>query len=317
MVGKPPGTGVVFSTRRSTQRVLYRAVDGTYWEIVYLNGSVNGIMPWHIHEGSPLAAPAPPAPAEPPEELDLAFLLSGSPIKRESLFTDALPGSTEAILALLSAPLCVDPEGLWQRTLSPVETDDPLHCDLHRSQVLPGLALRRSRNTARSYGSYAPPCSGCRIGAEEEAGDAADDAELKECTEWLNLHINYLTDASIAGLPAATIADRRAEVESGMVRLEICDAWSAFGLSRETTGQFITSHEVGGFGDPAAIMRAATTALAADDAAADIRRAMTIIGEAKEILKTATGRLRMTPLGAGYAAYKIAMEFLAANPPTS
>ena len=113
-----------------------------------------------------------------------------------------------------------------------------------------------------------------------------------------------------------------------MFRLEVCDAWAAFGLSRETTGQFITSRarsagseppsaagrarEAGGFGNPA-VMRSATIALAADDAVADIRRAMTIITEAKDILRTATARLRATPQGAGYAAYKAAMAFLEKN----
>lgn len=327
MAGKPPGTGVVFSTRRSTHRVLYRALDGSYWEIVYLNGLVNGIIPWHISDTSPLRA-AHPAPepvevagaAEAPEELDIAFLLSGSPFKRESIFAapcadaryvpgldidaipfvddDALlgpvvrvmdvslslPGSTEDLLA---GPPRVDPA-------TALAADHPLHCDLHRDHVLPGVALRRSRNTARSYGMFAPACSGCRIGAEEEAADAAADAELKVCTEWLNLRINDLADASIAGLPTSVLADRRAEVEGGMIRLEICDAWSAFG-------------------DPA-VMRAATAALAADDAAADIRRAMSIIAEAKDILRTATARLRATPMGAGYAAYKTALAFLEKNP---
>ena len=274
MVGKPPGTGVVFSTRRSTQRVLYRALDGSYWEIVYLNGPVNGISPWYISEDSPLHVPAAPAPAE----LDMAFCVErgcGSPFQRESLFVglSALPGSSVALLT----------------------DDDPLHCDLHRDQVILGPGLRRSRNTARSYGMYAPSCSGCRIGAEEEAADEAADADLKACTEWLNLRINDLAEASIAGHSVATIADRRAEVEGGMISLEICDAWVSFG-------------------DPA-VMRAATIALAADDAAADIRRAMTIIAEAKDILRTATARLRATPQGAGYAAYKIAIAFLEANPP--
>lgn len=340
MAGKPPGTGVVFSTRRSTQRVLYRALDGTYWEIVYLNGHVGGISPWHIAEESPLREAPAPAPVDPvadrlmgrlravaaagpapePEAglLDLAFLLSGSPFRRESLFADldlridvvpfvepdeALSGSTED---LLSGPLRVDPEApeaLWMRAGSPaeraailatLEADHPLHCHLHRDQILPGRLLRRSRNTGRSYGSYAPSCSGCRIGAAEEAADAAEDAELKACTEWLNLRVNDLADASIADLPVPVLADRRAEIEGGMFRLEVCDAWTSFG-------------------DPA-VMRSATIALAADDAAADIRRAMGVIAEAKDILKTATGRLRATPRGAGYAAYKVAMAFLAQNP---
>lgn len=267
----------------------------------------------------PAAAGGAGAPAAP--ELDLAFLLSGSPFKRESLFTAlhaddisviepaellgpvALPGSTED---LLHGPLRVDPEApeaRWMRAGSPaeraailatLEADHPLHCHLHRDQILPGRRLRRSRNTGRSYGMYAPSCSGCRIGAAEEAADAAEDAELKACTQWLNLRMNDLADASIADLPASVLADRRAEVEGGMFRLEACDAWSAFG-------------------DPA-VMRAAEVALAADDAAADIRRAMSIIAEAKDILRTATGRLRATPRGAGYAAYKAAMAFLAANP---
>lgn len=277
MVGKPPGTGDVFSTRRSTQRVLYRALDGSYWEIVYLNGQVNGISPWH----SPLA----------PEELDMAFLLSGSPFHPESIFAglDVIPFAEPAVSFALpgsTAALIVDDED-----------DDPLHCDLHRYQVLPdmlggpGAGLRRSRNTARSYGSYAPSCSGCRIGAAEEAADAAADAELKTCTEWLNLQINSLTDASIAG---GETTGCRTAVEDGMIRLEACDAWVCFS-------------------DPA-VMRSATAALAADDAATDIRRAMNIIAETKELLKAATGRLRATPMGAGYAAYKIAMAFLEENP---
>lgn len=357
MAGKPPGTAVLYSARRSTRRYLYRRLeDGSYWEVVYFGGVATGAIPWYIHEGSPLApapapapepveaaraalmgrlravAAAPPAPPAAPEAglLDLAFLLSGSPFKRESLFTAlraedldaisfteeddallgpvvrtlpvALPGSTED---LLSGPLRVDPEApeaRWLRAGSPaeraailatLEADHPLHCHLHRSQALPGPGLRRSRNSFRSYGSYAPSCSGCRIGAAEEAADAAEDAELKVCTEWLNLRVNDLADASIAGLPAAVLADRRAEVEGGMIRLEVCDAWSAFG-------------------DPA-VMRSATIALAADDAAADIRRAMSIIAEAKDILRTATGRLRATPQGAGYAAYKTAMAFLEKN----
>jgi serine/threonine protein phosphatase PrpC len=381
MVGKPPGTAVLYSARRSTRRYLYRRLeDGSYWEVVYFGGEATGAIPWLLEEDSPLrAAPAPvdpvtdrlmgrlravataaPAP-EPPAALDLAFLLSGSPIKRESLFTGlglddisviepadetdallwgptvkvvdmdlslpteimsclstppALPGSTAAILhrADPTAPeaprtQCGDRtsqlcwEDRWLRAGSPEEraaileslpADHPLHCDLHRSQALPGPGLRRSRNSFRSYGSYAPPCSGCRIGAEEEIADAADDAELTVCTEWLNLRIADLADASVAGHSAAALADRRAEVEGGMIRLEICEAWSAFG-------------------DPA-VMRAAEVALAADDAAADIRRAMTIIAEAKDILRTATGRLRATPQGAGYAAYKTAMAFLEANP---
>lgn len=384
MAGKPPGTAVLYSARRSTRRYLYRRLeDGSYWEVVYFGGVATGAIPWLLHEGSPLAPP-PPAPApvpvdpvadrlmgrlravaaaapavggagapapEPRAALDLAFLLSGSPIKRESLFTalhaddisviepadetdallwgptvkvvdmsclstpPALPGSTEAILHRVDPAA---PEARWLRAGSPaeraailesLEAEHPLHCHLHRDQVLPGVALRRSRNTARSYGSYAPACSGCRIGAEEEIADAADDAalqaelggsdlslcerELKVCTEWLNLRVNDLTDASIAGLPAAVLADRRAEVEGGMIRLEVCDAWTSFG-------------------DPA-VMRAAEVALAADDAAADVRRAMSIIAEAKDILRTATGRLRATPQGAGYAAYKTAMAFLEKN----
>ena len=393
MVGKPPGTAVLYSGRRSTERYLYRRLeDGSYWEVVFLNGKATGAIPWPLYEGSPLAAPPPapppaepepePAPVdpvtdrlmgrlravaaaapepEPPAALDLAFLLSGSPIKRESLFTalhadarhvqglglddisviepadetdallwgptvkvvdmsclstpPALPGSTEAILHRVDPAA---PEARWLRAGSPaeraailesLEAEHPLHCHLHRDQVLPGVALRRSRNTARSYGSYAPSCSGCRIGAAEEAADAAEDAalqaelggsdlslcerELKACTEWLNLRVNDLADASIAGLPAAVLADRRAEVEGGMIRLEVCDAWTSFG-------------------DPA-VMRTAEVALAADDAAADIRRAMSIIAEAKDILRTATGRLRATPQGAGYAAYKTAMAFLEKN----
>lgn len=341
MAGKPPGTGVVYSTRRSTQRVLYRALDGSYWEIVYLNGHVGGIRPWDIAEGSPLReAPPEPEPArqdyaaaldvwsaanvramfgtEPvvagagaaaPPELDIAFLLSDSlPLdgRRESIFAAlspvALPGSTEDLLSGLPA-LPSDPVARWMRAGSPaertavlesLEEDHPLHCELHRDQILPGRRLRRSRNTGRSYGSFAPACSGCRIGAAEEADDAAADADLKACTQWLNLRINDLAEASIAGHSAAALADRRAEVEGGMIRLEACDAWVSFG-------------------DPA-VMRAATIALAADDAAADIRRAMTIIAEAKDILRTATARLRATPQGAGYAAYKTALAFLEANP---
>lgn len=344
MAGKPPGTAVLYSARRSTRRYLYRRLeDGSYWEVVYFNGEATGAIPWPLEEGSPLAAPPPPAEPEPaapaPEEglLDLAFLLSGSPFKRESLFTAlhaeglddisviepsavdaeflgpvvkaadvrltlpvALPGSTEDLLA---GPPVVDPITRWMRAGSPaersailesLEEDHPLHCDLHRDQILPGRRLRRSRNTGRSYGSYAPACSGCRIGAEEEAADAADDAELKACTEWLNLRVNDLADASIANLPTSVLADRRAEVEGGMIRLEACDAWVSFG-------------------NPA-VMRAAEVTLAADDAAADIRRALTIIAEAKDILKTATARLRATPRGAGYAAYKAALAFLEANP---
>jgi serine/threonine protein phosphatase PrpC len=269
----------------------------------------------------------PPPQEEPPAELDMAFLLSSGTFRPESLFADgplgdisfaesdgdddvlwgpavmdmsmslpaeimALPGSTASMLRVDTS----SPEARWLSTyrataLESLEADHPLHCHLHRSHALPGPGLRRSRNSFRSYGSYAPPCSGCRIGAEEEAADAADDAELKACTEWLNLRINGLSEASIAGLPTA---DRRAEVEGGMVRLEICNAWP-------------------GFGDPA-VMRFATVALAADDAAADIRRAMSIISEAKDILKTATSRLRATPMGAGYAAYKDAMAFLETNP---
>jgi hypothetical protein len=111
--------------------------------------------------------------------------------------------------------------------------------------------------------------------------------------EWITLQVNSLTDASITGLPAAAIADRRANVECGIFRLEMCDAWTAFG-------------------DPA-VMRAATDALAADDAAADIRRALSIIADAKDILRSATSRLSAMPLGAGYAAYGAAMAFLAAQ----
>jgi hypothetical protein len=176
--------------------------------------------------------------------------------------------------------------------LETLPADHPLHCDLHRTQILPGPGLRYSRNTARHYGMYAPSCSGCRIGAEEEAADAADDAELKACKEWLYLHINMLGDAAIVGLPTA---DRRAEVEGGIFRLEACNAWSSFG------------------GDPT-VIRDAYAALEADTAAADIRRAMTIIGEAKEILRTATARLRTAPRGIAYAAYKTAIAFLEANP---
>lgn len=282
--------------------------------------------------------------AAPPPELDTAFLLGGSPFRRESLFAEpeddpiwdtavnvmdvsfalpaeimarlspstvaalsappaaaALPGSTEDILRHIDP---VDPVARWTRAGSPAEreavlatlaADHPLHCDLHRDQFLPGLRIRRSRNTARSYGMYAPSCSGCRIGAEEEADDAAADAEIKACTEWLNLRINDLAEASIAGASAAALADRRAEVEGGIFRLEACDAWASFG-------------------NPT-VMRSATIALAADDAVADIRRAMSIIAEATGILRTATVRLRATPLGAGYAAYKTAMAFLEANPP--
>ena len=336
MVGKPPGTAVLYSARRSTRRYLYRRLeDGSYWEVVYFGGMATGAIPWLLEEDSPLRAAPEPDPAAAPEALDMAFLLSGSPFRRESLFAalsasniedipfveDALlgpvvkvvdiglslPGSMEALLSgpqpCRQAGCLAAPEARWIRAGSPaeraailesLEADHPLHCDLHRSHILPGVALRRSRNSFRSYGSYAPSCSGCRIGAEEEIADAADDAELLACTEWLNLRINDLADASIAGLPAAAVADRRAEVEGGMIRLESCDAWSAFG-------------------DPA-VMRSATVALAADDAAADIRRAMTIIAEAKDILKTATGRLRSTPMGAGYAAYKTAMAFLEKNP---
>lgn len=283
----------------------------------------------------PPPAPAPAPTAETPEEaLDIAFLLSG-PFRRPSLFVDmpspipvveedypairilddmnsamlaaltsgvlgALPGATEAIL---SGPPRVDPstpEVRWMRAGSPaereailatLEADHPLHCDLHRDQILPGPGLRRSRNTARSYGMYAPSCSGCRIGAEEEAADTADDAELKACKEWLYMRINDLADAAIAGIPTA---DRRAEVESGIIRLEDCNAWSSFG-------------------DPA-VIRDANAALAADEAAADIRRAMTIIDHAKEILRTATGRLYTAPRGTAYADYKTAIAFLEANP---
>lgn len=335
MAGKPPGTGVVFSTRRSTQRVLYRALDGSYWEIVYLNGYVNGISSWYISADSPLAAPVPVEPVadrlmgclrEVPEELDLAFLLSGSPFRRESLFAglddisfaeedasvNVMTLPTEIMSCLSAAALPGSTEAM--RGSYHAAADDPLHCDLHRSQVLPGVALRRSRNTGRSYGMYAPSCSGCRIGAAEEAADAADDAELLACTEWLNQRINDLADASVAGLSAATLADRREEVEGGMFRLEICDAWSAFGdpAVMRSLSQSERSEP------PSAAWRAATMALAADDAALDIRRAMTIIAEATDILKTATGRLRSLAVGqtqgAGYAAYKTAMAFLEKNP---
>ena len=357
IAGKPPGTGYLFSARRCTRRYVYRALDGSVWEVLYFQGRVTGAIPWHLPVPEPAAEPAPapeppalapadgaierlmahlrdvaarpaPAPAEQesaPPELDLAFLLSGGPFRRpSSLFAEelpspvpaaaeddtlltgpvvafaALPGSTEAIL---SGPPRVDPatpEARWKRAGSPAErmailatltADHPLHCDLHRAQVIPGVSLRRSRNSLRSYGSYAPPCSGCRIGAEEEAADAADDAELQECTAWLYMRINDLGDSAIAGSPTE---DRRAEVQGGIIRLEMCNAWTCFG-------------------DPT-VIEAANAALAADDAAADIRRAMSIIAEAKGILRGATERLRGAPRGTAYAAYKTAVAFLEDNP---
>ncbi len=311
MVGKPPGTGILFSARRSTQRYIYRAQDSSYWEVVYFHGVATGALQWYIRDDSPLA----PAPA------DMAFLLSGSPFTQGSLLAgldiDNIPFDEEGTIwdAAVAANVMdvsltlppMDPTCLWQRAGSPaereailasLEANHPLHCDLHRDQVLTNPlrpTFRRSRNTARSYGLFAPSCSGCRIGADEEASDATEDAELQVCTEWLNLQVNRLVTASIAGLSAT---GRREEVECGIFRLEACDAWASVG-------------------DPD-VMRSATDALAADDAAADIRRAMTIITETKDILKAATSRLRSLavrqPLVAGYAVYKTAMDFLAANP---
>ena len=296
IVEKPPGTGILMSANRSTERYIYRAQDSSYWEVVYFHGVATGALPMQIA----------PAPAPAPAPLDMAFLLSGSPFKRESLFADLsidiIPFDEEGTLwdagvdVLDRVPYhgtMLDP----LRAGSPAEREailETLQCDLHQVLPLPHPltpTLRRSRNTSRSYGLFAPTCSGCQIGAEEAATDAAEDAALKESMEWLTLQVNSLTDASITGLPAAAIADRRAYVECGIFRLEMCDAWTAFG-------------------DPA-VMRAATDALAADDAAADIRRALSIIADAKDILRSATSRLSAMPLGAGYAAYGAAMEFLA------
>jgi hypothetical protein len=75
--GAAPGTGFGYFGRSTTIRVFYRALDGSFWDIVYRNGSqdwsrpdwqIAGAENWHIFtpelrdvgmEGRP------PAPAEP------------------------------------------------------------------------------------------------------------------------------------------------------------------------------------------------------------------------------------------------------------
>ena len=75
--GAAPGTGFGYFGRSTTIRVFYRALDGSFWDIVYRNGSQDWSRPdWQIAGAEPrhiftpeLAAIGmegrPPAPAEP------------------------------------------------------------------------------------------------------------------------------------------------------------------------------------------------------------------------------------------------------------
>jgi hypothetical protein len=47
--GAAPGTGFGYFGRSTTIRVFYRALDGTYWDIVYRgpNWQIAGVEPWH------------------------------------------------------------------------------------------------------------------------------------------------------------------------------------------------------------------------------------------------------------------------------
>lgn len=46
-LGAKPGTGISYFGRASTRRVFYRALNGSYWDIVYRHGRLTGVEPWH------------------------------------------------------------------------------------------------------------------------------------------------------------------------------------------------------------------------------------------------------------------------------
>lgn len=45
--GAKPGTGIHYFGRASTMRVIYRALNGSYWDIVYRHGRLTGVELWH------------------------------------------------------------------------------------------------------------------------------------------------------------------------------------------------------------------------------------------------------------------------------
>jgi serine/threonine protein phosphatase PrpC len=77
--GAVPGTGFWYHGRGSTQRIIYRSLDGRYWDIVYrrfeedvpdltARWRIAGVRPWYhspLGPALPVAAPAPPPEPEP------------------------------------------------------------------------------------------------------------------------------------------------------------------------------------------------------------------------------------------------------------